>query len=183
MTSPVETLVLTRLVLSSKGNLAAGSGGITSSFTSPTGQVVNVVNGVITNVCGNGAGAANPTNPDYFANLTASIGTATTCNELQGQVDNIFSAIQDQVDDVNAQLAALLPILALLSAPGDPTAVITWIGNFITGFLTPYVIPYTTFATQLTQLTTAVAALTSAITTAAGKIPGCSIVIPPITGI
>jgi hypothetical protein len=176
-------LLLNKFNAKFTGNLAAGTGGITASFTSPTGQVVNAVNGVITNVCGNGVGASSPVNADYFSNLESVIGVATVCAELQAQVDDIFSALQDQVNDVNAQITAILPILALLSPPDNPIAAVTWIGNFITGFLTPYVIPYTTLATQLTELTSQIASLTSAINDAAANIPGCSIVIPSITGL
>jgi len=183
MTNPLESLVLNRLSLKAVGNLAAGTGGITATITSPTGQVVNIVNGVVTNVSGNGVGASGPINLDYFANLTAQIDGALGCQQLQGIVDDAFSALQDQVDDVTAQITALAPILALLEAPANPAAVITWIGNFITGFLTPYVIPYTTLAAQITGLTAQIAALTTAITNASENIPGCEIIIPPITGL
>ena len=177
------SLSVSRLVATAQGNLAAGTGGITSSIATSTGQVVNFANGVLTNVSGNGVGISSPINADYFSNLEASIGTAKVCAELQAQVDTIFSMIQSQVNDVKAQLAALFPILALLSAPTNPTEVITWIENFITGFLTPYVIPYTTFTAQLVALTAQIASLTSAIEAAEAGILGCSIVIPPITGI
>lgn len=172
-----------RLTATALGNLAAGSGGVTATVTTPTGQVVNIVNGIITSVAGNGIGSS-PINPDYFSNLESSIGTAALCSDLQAQVDGIFSAIQDQVTAVNAQLAALAPILALLSAPSaSPAAIVTWITSFITDFLTPYVIPYTTLATQLTELASQISSLTTAINNAAAKIPGCEIVIPSITGI
>ena len=189
---PVESFVIGRLNATAKGNLAALSGAITSTITSPTGQVMNFVNGVLVNTCGNGVGSTSPVNPDYFSNITAQIEkigdlgaaeVAGACAALQEQVDNTFSGLQAQINDLNAQLAALAPILALLSAPGNPTAVITWITNFIEGFLTPYVIPYTTMAAQLISLGSQITSLTSAVESAEAKIPGCSIIIPTITGL
>lgn len=121
-------------------------------------------------------------NTTYFTSLTNRINSASSCSELQAIVTNEFASIQGVKTAINLQVAALQPILALLSPPGaNLSALATWIQNFITGFLTPYVKPYTDMATQLTQLATQITALTTAIQSAQARFTGCSVTIPPIT--
>jgi hypothetical protein len=126
---------------------------------------------------------SSPINDAYFAAQEAQIAEIKVCSELQTQVNMIFASLQANLTAINAQLALLQPILALLEAPENPGAVITWISNFITNFLTPYVVPYTTLTTQLTELSTKIEELITSIENAAAEIEGCTITIPPLTGL
>lgn len=120
-------------------------------------------------------------NTEYFTELTAQVNLCTGCAELQAVVDEAFAPLADQYAAIQAQLAVLSPILALLTAPTNPTEVITWVTNFITDVLTPQYLPYINYATQITELLTAVSDLETAINNAAAKFTSCSITIPPIT--
>lgn len=119
-------------------------------------------------------------NEAYFAAQRAEVAECAVCVELQAKVDRLFASIKAGLDAAESQVALLTPILALLAAPANPTAAVTWITNFISSFLTPYVVPLTTYTAQLAALTTQVADLTSAVNTAKDKIPGCNITIPPL---
>lgn len=121
-----------------------------------------------------------PINDSYFAAQQAQFSAATSCTELQAQVAATFASLQATKNAINAQLALLQPILALLEAPENPTAVITWVSNFITSFLTPYVVPYTTLTTQLSELAIQVEGLITSIENAAAKIEGCIVSIPTL---
>jgi hypothetical protein len=123
-----------------------------------------------------------PFNTEYFTALTNRVNAAGSCGELQALVTESFSSIQGVSTAIEAQVAALAPILSLLTAPAaNPAAIVTWLSTFITSYLTPYVVPYTTMAAQLTALASAVSSLTSAISSAEAKFSGCSITVPPIT--
>jgi hypothetical protein len=119
-------------------------------------------------------------NTAYFTNLAARIEGAGSETELQTVVNDMIADLSMLESTITSQIALLEPINALLSAPANPTQVITWIGNFITGFLTPYVAPYVNLASQLTAIGTQVATLTSTIESVAAA-KGWSVTVPSIT--
>lgn len=120
-------------------------------------------------------------NTQYFASLIGRVNAAYSCAELQAIVTECMGSIQGVESAIGAQLAAINPILSLLTPPGaNPTAIVTWLTTFITAYLTPYVKPTVTLAAQLVQLTAQIAALTAAITSAQSRFANCTISIPPI---
>ena len=118
-------------------------------------------------------------NLSYFTNLTASINGASSCAELQALVTQAFSSLAAQEAAIKAELAALQPILALLSPP-TLGSIITWVTSFISLVLTPMIKPTITYAAQLTALAAQISALIAAISAAQAKFPSCSISIPPM---
>jgi hypothetical protein len=114
----------------------------------------------------------------YFTASTAAVNAASTCAELQLIATEALTSLKALEAGVQAQLALLAPMLALLTAPTNPGAVITWIQTFITSYLTPQLVAYTTYTAKLAALVTQMANLTAAITAKAGSIPGCSITLP-----
>lgn len=122
-----------------------------------------------------------PTNPDVFQQLTAEVNQITVCADLQAFVARAFATISAEEAAIQSQIAALAPILKLLTIPAvNPAAIVSWISDFISGFLTPYYKPQVTLLAQLTQLATEVAALTAAIEAAASRITNCSVLVPAI---
>jgi hypothetical protein len=120
-------------------------------------------------------------NLTHFANLTNSINAANSCEELQVLVTEAFASLSSIEAGMKAELAALTPILALLSPPSaNLGAIVTWISSFVSEFMTPMVKPTITYAAQLAQLAAQIAALTSAIESMSVKFPSCSIAIPSI---
>lgn len=120
-------------------------------------------------------------NTDYITNLTNSINAAGSCAELQVLVNQAFSSLGSIKAGINAELASLAPILALLTLPSaSPGAIVSWLTGFVTNVLTPQLKPTITYAAQLTALGAQIASLTAAINTAMARIPSCSISIPAI---
>lgn len=122
-----------------------------------------------------------PVNLDYFTSLQKRIDGIGSCEQLKELTEEAYATITASMDGINAQIALLEPILALLTAPAaDPDKIVTWITTFITSFLTPYVRPYTIYASQLTELTTKMAEIEAAISSAALKFPSCDVPIPSL---
>ena len=81
--------------------------------------------------------------------------------QLQTFIDQIFADISMLEANIESQIAYLLPIQALLTAPGENLAeIVTWITNTIT-YLTQLFAPYATYAAQLIALGTEVASITT----------------------
>lgn len=125
-----------------------------------------------------------PVNLDYFTGLHSRIEGCTSCAELNGVTAEAYASISGTVAAINAQIAALQPILALLTAPGaNLTQIVTWIQNYITAVLTPLYKPYLVYPTQLAQISTQMAALPALISAKMAQFPSCSVPIPPIPGL
>ena len=74
--------------------------------------------------------------PEYVANLTARINVAETCEELLGLKNAIDAQMTEMLGSVESAISTLK---ALIVAPGDIGAVITWISDFInSSILGPY---------------------------------------------
>lgn len=168
--------------LTADGNVSAGTGA-TGTICSPTGQVVTIERGAVTNISGGSVSrrASLPFNPEPFERLVAQLNAVTTCDELQALADQALQSANTLLAGVGAQLAALKPLMALLSAPGaNPAQIVTWITDFISAFLQPYLQPMLVLPAQIAGITSAIANLQSAITAAADRIGSCSIELPPI---
>jgi hypothetical protein len=120
------------------------------------------------------------TNPDYYANMVATINNARSCAELQTITNNIMNTMKANTTAIVAQQAKLAPILALLTPPASPNAAVTWISNFITGVLTPQYQPAINYVTQLADIVIVVGQLDAAITAKQAQFPSCSISIPVV---
>lgn len=116
-------------------------------------------------------------NTQYFTDITAAMSAAESCAELQALVTEAMASINAFEAGINADLAAMLPMLSLLTAPTSPGAAISWITNYISTILTPYLKPYITLGTQLTDLLAQIATLTALIPTLSAKFPSCDITI------
>ncbi|MRW88875.1 hypothetical protein GJ699_02635 [Duganella sp. FT80W] len=115
-------------------------------------------------------------NLDHFTNLTKSINAVASCDELRVLAADALASIAAVEAGIQAELAAIAPILALLQPPGaNLGAIVTWLTNYISHVLTPLVKPNITFAAQLTQIAAQIAELTAAIQSASVRFPNCSI--------
>jgi hypothetical protein len=122
-----------------------------------------------------------PLNASYFAALTAQINAASSCAELQAITNTLIAGLNAYLSTITSQTATLAPILALLTPPDNPTAVITWVEDYISLYLTPMLAPYATYVTQLAELTIQIATLTAAIESAEARFNACTITIPAVT--
>jgi prefoldin subunit 5 len=89
-------------------------------------------------------------------------------------VNEVFASLQAEVNAIEAQIEALLPIITI---PTDLPSVIRWITNFID----PQLAAYANYARQVAELITKISELTTAIENAASRITSCSITVPTIT--
>ena len=119
-----------------------------------------------------------PLNTAYFSNLTAQINAASTCAELQALATVAVTALNNLTASITAQTTEIAPVLALLTAPTNPTAVITWVSNFITDYLTPQLASYTSYTAELAALAAEAAAIVTALNNAAATIGSCTLTIP-----
>lgn len=122
-----------------------------------------------------------PFNTEVFAQLRARIDAVNTGDALQKVTDEAMTSINGVTGGITQQIAALQPILALLSPPSaNPAQIVTWLTNFITAFLQPYAKPAITLPIQIAALSAEVAALTASIQAAAARLGDVDIEIPPI---
>lgn len=117
-------------------------------------------------------------NTSYFTALTKRAKSINTCSELQDLVSDALASIKAQEEAIQAQLATVTPMLALLNIPTSPNAVVGWVGNYINTMLVPQLKPAISYALQVPELALQVAELTSALKAAAASIPSCSVDIP-----
>jgi hypothetical protein len=120
-------------------------------------------------------------NSEFFTDLIAQINAIDLCADLQVVVNEAFASLSAVKAAIEAEIASLDPILALLTAPGaNLGAIVTWIEGLITHVLTPYTIPIATYTAQLAQLASQIAAVIAAVEAAAARIVNCTITIPSI---
>lgn len=117
----------------------------------------------------------------WMANLTAQINAIDSCGELQRVANDAFASLAPVKAAINAEIAQLQPILALLAVPTSTIGgIINWISGIITNVLIPLYAPFPIYLQQLTILAEQVAALTAALQAAENRILNCQITIPPI---
>jgi len=125
-----------------------------------------------------------PINLSYFEGLQQRIEGCSSCDQLTEVVNDLYASVEANITAINAQIAALAPLLSLLEAPAvNPQAIVTWITGFITNFLTPYLKPYTIYPVQLTQISAQMAQLPPLIEAKMAQFPSCNVPIPPLPGL
>lgn len=102
------------------------------------------------------------------------------CGILQNLVNQEIAALNEYICGINSQNALLAPILELIDFLEHPTAIITWINNFITTCLIPQYSAYIAYAEQAALLVAEVESLLEAIVETEQNIKNCKITIPPI---
>ena len=112
-------------------------------------------------------------NTAWIDELTNDINQIDACAALQALVNTAMATLQAEVNAIEAQIAALLPLIVI---PTNLAGVIAW----ITKFIDPQIQAYLNYVAQLEQLLTAIAALTQAIQGAAERLTHCSITVPSI---
>jgi len=123
-----------------------------------------------------------PFNAETFDRLAEQINAVQSCAELQALTDEAMQSANALLSGIGAQMAALQPMMALLTAPGaNPAQIVTWITDFISAVLQPYVKPMVVLPVQIAQVTAAIAKLQAAIGTASARIGSCSIEMPSVT--
>jgi phage gp45-like len=159
-------------------NLSVASG-MTGVFT-VSGQIVTVKDGVGLNIAPAGTlDGAELVNAQYFTNLTNRVNALETCADLQALAAKELASLSGIKQAIDAELARLAPYAALLTAPGaSPSAIVTWITNFISAELEPKYQASLSYAAQLTALTTAVTNLTTAIEQKAAQFESCTLSLP-----
>jgi hypothetical protein len=151
----------------------------TGSFTSATGHILTIENGLVLNIMPP-AGTI-PVNTNYLGNITNqinnlsnSVNAVNPCALIQQLVNEIMPELQIQISGIQLSMSLLLPMITLPSA--NLGSILTWIESFTA----PHIAAYLNYVTQLEQLLAAIATLTSAIATAAARLENCHITVPPI---
>ena len=153
--------------LTASGNLGSASA-FSGGWTTPTGDVMTVVNGVL--AIGNGT-----INPAFFNSISDRIRAVNTCAMLQRVVDQEIGAIYAANADLLAKAAALEAIIDLLKHPTDP---LTWIIRFIEEYLAPQFAPIVAIAAQVAATIQAVENLIQVVEEAKSRFTECEITIP-----
>jgi len=114
-------------------------------------------------------------NTDQFDSTIKQIENAANCEELRELAANALEQLSAQQQAITDQLAKVQPLLALLSVPSSPDAVVTWVKDFIEDYLTPQFKPAISYPTQLAQIAQQISNLQSAISSVSGRFPNCSL--------
>ena len=80
-------------------------------------------------------------NLNYINGLNEQIESCSTCQELQQVSEKINEALQSQLKGITDQMAAIEPLLSLLSPPGLDE-VPSWISGLISGLIEPMTKPF-----------------------------------------
>ncbi len=112
-----------------------------------------------------------PFNTVWMDQLADDIASVNGCAALQALVNTAMATLQAELNAIEAQIAALLPVITI---PTNLSEVIQWIENFIA----PLAAAYQTYLAQVAALVAAVAKLTTAIEKAASSFTNCSINVP-----
>lgn len=115
-------------------------------------------------------------NPEYLSNLKDQIDGVQGCQELQRIADDVLAMYQAEKAAIEAQIAALQPLLALLTLNLiDLPSVIKFLKDFVDNFLTPYLTPHVTLLRQLAEQIIQVQEVIAALQAASERITDCSI--------
>ena len=173
------------------GNLAVESNP-SASFTTPTGQIITVQSGIVTNAS---SAVSPPINPAYFANLRRQITIIQNqlsyfekngfgkdvvakvqqqlLRKLQKLTNKLIPSLLAQVNSIETQMAALSPMVALSTMPvGNIEEVLIFVSGLQTAMLTPLVAPHAQYVVQLPELRAQITSLTGSINTAATTLGG-----------
>lgn len=134
------------------GNLASETGA-SGVFVTGSGQVVTVVDGVVTSTSG-------VLNQTYISNLITRIQTLANCSDLSDVQTRVASFFASLISQCGTDIAVLAP---LLTPPATLQQVIIWIATFISTNILP---PYTAAVALLPQLMSAYNTVGQALATA-----------------
>ncbi len=113
-------------------------------------------------------------NTAWIDQLTNDINSVDACAALQAVVNTAMATMQAEINALEAQIAALLPVITIPGA--NLSAIVNWIASFVN----PLIVAYETYVAQLAQAVAAVARLVAAIEAAEQRLTHCSITIPSI---
>jgi hypothetical protein len=115
----------------------------------------------------------------FFTATTAAIGACESNAELQALATEAMNTLNGFQLTISAQLELLAPQLALLTAPTNPGAAVTWVENFITSYLTPQLKADATYVAKAAALAAQIITITAAIAAKAESLIAGSIITLP----
>lgn len=117
-------------------------------------------------------------NTSQYESMTERIESVKSCEQLQQVGAEIIASLNAETAAITAQFDKVFPLVALLTAPTSPGAVIDWIKGLIDNLITPLAKPAITYPTQIAARTVAITDLIDAINKKASEFQECSITLP-----
>jgi hypothetical protein len=117
-------------------------------------------------------------NTSQYESMTERIESVKSCEQLQQVGAEIIASLNAETAAITAQFDKVFPLVALLTAPTSPDAVIDWIKGLIDNLITPLAKPAITYPTQVAARTVAITDLIDAINKKASEFQECSITLP-----
>ena len=117
-------------------------------------------------------------NTSQYESMTKRIESVNSCEQLQQVGADIIASLNAETAAITAQFDKVYPLVALLTAPTSPDAVIDWIKGLIDNLITPLAKPAITYPTQIVARTVAITDLIAAINKKASEFQECSITLP-----
>ena len=117
-------------------------------------------------------------NTSQYESMTERIESVKSCEQLQQVGAEIIASLNAETAAITAQFDKVFPLVALLTAPTSPDAVIDWIKGLIDNLIKPLAKPAITYPTQIAARTVAITDLVDAINKKASEFQECSITLP-----
>ena len=117
-------------------------------------------------------------NTSQYESMTERIESVKSCEQLQQVGAEIIASLNAETAAITAQFDKVFPLVALLTAPTSPDAVIDWIKGLIDNLITPLAKPAITYPTQIAARTVAITDLIDALNKKASEFQECSITLP-----
>ena len=117
-------------------------------------------------------------NTSQYESMTERVESVKSCEQLQQVGAEIIASLNAETSAITAQFNKVYPLVALLTAPTSPDAVIDWIKGLIDNLITPLAKPAITYPAQIAARTVAITDLINAINKKASEFQECSITLP-----
>lgn len=122
-------------------------------------------------------------NISHFNSVKKRVDGVGSCDDLQALINEVMATVQAEANAITAQMAALAPILALLSInPTDLKSVVKFLQGLITAILLPLVKPYLNYVIQVPAMGLQITALLAEFQAAIDRIKSlgidCNVSIP-----
>ena len=117
-------------------------------------------------------------NTSQYDSMKKRVESVKSCEQLQQVGAEIIASLNAETAAITAQFDKVAPLLALLTAPTDPDAVIDWIKGLIENLIAPLAKPAITYPAQIAARTVAITDLINAINKKASEFQECSITLP-----
>lgn len=114
-------------------------------------------------------------NTQKYDDILAQIESANSCKVLQELTTKALESVKAEQDAIQAQSDKVAPLLDLLEAPTDPSAVIDWIKGLIDNLITPLTLPAINYPLQQAATAVKIAEILDAINKKASTFTDCSI--------